>query len=151
MVFTFNATVADEIKIIYRLIYSYFLVRFNSWRHLVNQFLILSATDKQYSLPILWYAIVRRKGNLTAIDNFDEFDNSSFDVDEFREMIKLYSFTLDETFDIIRNYAKNHQSEKAWSSATSILIFVRIQFLTNEEADLSSIRLRYVKKAGMLD
>lgn len=49
---------------------------------------------------------------LTAIDNFDEFDNSSFDVDEFREMIKLYSFTLDETFDIIRNYAKNHQSEK---------------------------------------
>jgi len=49
---------------------------------------------------------------LTAIDNFDEFDNSSFDVAEFREMIKLYSFTLDETFNIIRNYAKKHQSEK---------------------------------------
>lgn len=40
---------------------------------------------------------------LSAIDTFGEFDKSSKDVEEFREMIKLYSFTLDETFDLIRN------------------------------------------------
>ena len=43
---------------------------------------------------------------LSAIDTFEEFDNSSNEIEEFREMIKLYSFTLDETFDVIRNYAK---------------------------------------------
>lgn len=40
---------------------------------------------------------------LSAIDTFGEFDKSSDDVEEFREMIKLYSFTLDETFDLLRN------------------------------------------------
>ena len=49
---------------------------------------------------------------LSAIDTFEEFDNSSNEIEEFREMIKLYSFTLDETFDVIRNYAKIHNSEK---------------------------------------
>lgn len=44
---------------------------------------------------------------LSAIDTFDEFDNSSNDVEEFREMIKLYSYTLDETFSLVRNFAKD--------------------------------------------
>ncbi len=47
---------------------------------------------------------------LSAIDTFEDFDKSSNEVVEFREMIKLYSFTLDETFDVIRNYAKSHDS-----------------------------------------
>lgn len=41
---------------------------------------------------------------LSAIDTFEGFDKSSNDVNEFREMIKLYSFTLDETFDLLRNF-----------------------------------------------
>ena len=49
---------------------------------------------------------------LSAIDTFEDFDNSSLEVSEFREMIKLYSCTLDETFDIIRHYSKKHKSEK---------------------------------------
>lgn len=44
---------------------------------------------------------------LSAIDTFDEFDKSSGDVEEFREMIKLYSFSLDETFALLRNFAKS--------------------------------------------
>lgn len=42
---------------------------------------------------------------LSAIDTFAEFDKSSNDVEEFREMIKLYSYTLDETFSLVRNFA----------------------------------------------
>lgn len=49
---------------------------------------------------------------LSAIDSFTEFDESSSDVKDFREMIQLYSFTLDETFEIIRTYAKADESEK---------------------------------------
>lgn len=44
---------------------------------------------------------------LSAIDTFDEFDKSSGDVEEFREMIKLYSCSLDETFALLRNFAKS--------------------------------------------
>ena len=43
---------------------------------------------------------------LSAIDTFDEFDKSTNNVKEFREMIKLYSNTLDETFSLLRNFAK---------------------------------------------
>ena len=48
---------------------------------------------------------------LSAIDTFTEFDNSFNEVKEFREMIKLYAYTLDETFDFIRSYAKSDNSE----------------------------------------
>lgn len=43
---------------------------------------------------------------LSAIDTFDEFDKSSNEVEEFREMIKLYSYTLDETFSLVKKFAK---------------------------------------------
>lgn len=43
---------------------------------------------------------------LSAIDTFDEFDKSSNDAEEFREMIKLYSYTLDETFSLVKKFAK---------------------------------------------
>lgn len=45
---------------------------------------------------------------VTAIDTFDKFDKSSNDVQKFREMIKLYSCTLDETFSLVRSFAKNN-------------------------------------------
>lgn len=44
---------------------------------------------------------------LSAIDTFDKFDKSSDDVKDFREMIRLYSYSLDETFSLLRNYTKD--------------------------------------------
>lgn len=46
---------------------------------------------------------------LSAIDSFDDFDKSSAEVEEFREMIKLYSCTLDETFSLVRNLSKEEK------------------------------------------
>ena len=46
---------------------------------------------------------------LSAIDSFDDFDKSSVEVEEFREMIKLYSCTLDETFSLVRNLSKEEK------------------------------------------
>lgn len=46
---------------------------------------------------------------LSAIDTFNEFDKSSNDVDEFREMIKLYSYTLDETFALLKNIVESKE------------------------------------------
>lgn len=46
---------------------------------------------------------------LSAIDSFDDFDKSSTEVEEFREMIKLYSCTLDETFSLARNLSKEEK------------------------------------------
>lgn len=44
---------------------------------------------------------------LSAIDTFDKFDKSSDDVGNFREMIRLYSYSLDETLSLLRNYTKD--------------------------------------------
>lgn len=49
---------------------------------------------------------------LASIDTFDKFDKRSNDVAEFREMIKLYSCTLDETFSLIRNLIKDEEEVK---------------------------------------
>ncbi|MGN0207666.1 MAG: DNA cytosine methyltransferase [Muribaculaceae bacterium] len=49
---------------------------------------------------------------LSAIDTFDEFDKSSNDVEEFREMIKLHSYTLDETFALIKDFAKSEKESE---------------------------------------
>lgn len=46
---------------------------------------------------------------LSAIDSFDDFDKSSKEVEEFRAMITLYSFTLDETFSLARNLSKKKE------------------------------------------
>ena len=74
-------------------------------RHGLN---FLSRTEERNAISA---AIINEKTH-ADIDTFEEFDNSSNEIEEFREMIKLYSFTLDETFDVIRNYAKIHNSEK---------------------------------------
>lgn len=46
---------------------------------------------------------------LSAINTFDQFDKSSAEVEEFREMIRLYSNTLDETFTLVKDFAKNKE------------------------------------------
>lgn len=63
---------------------------------------------------------------LSAIDAFEDFDKSSNEVEEFKKMIKLYSFTLDETFDIIRNYAKTHKSEKVFNEHLESIRLYRV-------------------------
>ncbi len=63
---------------------------------------------------------------ISAIDTFEEFDNSSIEVMEFRQMIKLYSFTLDETFDAIRDYAKKHSSEEVFDEHLQAIRLYRV-------------------------
>lgn len=63
---------------------------------------------------------------LSAIDTFKDFDKSSDEVVEFREMIKLYSFTLDETFDVIRDYAKSHNSEDEFNNHLEAIRLYRV-------------------------
>ena len=48
----------------------------------------------------------------SAIDTFEDFDKSSNEVEEFRDMIKLYSYTLDETFSLIRNFSNGEKETK---------------------------------------
>ena len=63
---------------------------------------------------------------LSAIDTFSGFDNSSKEVSEFREMIKLYAYTLDETFDIIRTYSKANDSEDELNSHLDAIRLYRV-------------------------
>lgn len=44
---------------------------------------------------------------ISALDTLKELDEGSKDVVEFREMVKLYSYNLDESLDVVKNYAKN--------------------------------------------
>lgn len=63
---------------------------------------------------------------LSAIDSFGRFDNSSSEIIEFRKMIKLYSYTLDETFDIIRDYAIKSEREKEFDEQLEAIRLYRI-------------------------
>ncbi len=53
---------------------------------------------------------------LAAIDSFDQFDKTSNDVDVLKEMIKVYSYSLDETFSVIRDYSIKNGSETEFDS-----------------------------------
>lgn len=63
---------------------------------------------------------------LSAIDSFDEFENSSNEVVEFREMIKLYSYSLDETFDIIKGYANKINGAQEFNEQLDAIRLYRI-------------------------
>lgn len=72
---------------------------------------------------------------LSAIDSFDQFDNTSNAVEEFRDMIKLYSYTLDETFSVIRDYAIMHGSEAEFND---LLDDIRLYRVANPIVALSA-------------
>lgn len=63
---------------------------------------------------------------LSAIDTFEGFDTNSSEVREFRDMIKLYSFTLDETLEIIKKYAENDGSTDELNLLLEDLILYRV-------------------------
>ena len=63
---------------------------------------------------------------LSAIDNFDGFDKQSEEVNEFRNMIRSYSFTFDETLDVIKEYAKKHGSLSKLNELLDSLILYRV-------------------------
>lgn len=63
---------------------------------------------------------------LSAIDTFTEFDHTSNEVKKFREMIKLYAYTLDETFDFIRSYAISDKSEDEFNSHLEAIRLYRV-------------------------
>ena len=63
---------------------------------------------------------------LKSIDSFKEFENDTNDVKEFREMIQLYSFTLDETFSHIKHYAQVDNSEKEFEKHLESIRLYRV-------------------------
>lgn len=63
---------------------------------------------------------------LSAIDSFEEFDNSSNEVAEFREMIKVYSYSLDETFSVVRDYAIKNGSEEEFNTLLEDIRLYRV-------------------------
>lgn len=61
---------------------------------------------------------------LSAIDTFEYFDMDANEVKEFRDMIKLYSFTLDETFTQLKGYAlKDGSSEELQAKLDDLLLY----------------------------
>lgn len=63
---------------------------------------------------------------LSALDAFDGFENESTEVGEFGNMIRLYSFSLDETIDFIRQYAVSNNSVKELECLLDELILYRV-------------------------
>lgn len=63
---------------------------------------------------------------LSAIDSFEGFDNNSLESKEFRDMIRLYSYTLDESLDIVKNYAKDNGSTDELNRLLDDLILYRV-------------------------
>lgn len=63
---------------------------------------------------------------LSAIDTFEGFAHDSTDVKEFREMIQLYSYTLDETLDIVKEYAKASGTTDELNKLLDELILYRV-------------------------
>lgn len=63
---------------------------------------------------------------LSALDTFERFDDDSKEVKEFRDMVRLYSFTLDETLDIVKEFAKKNDSTDELNALLEDLILYRI-------------------------
>lgn len=63
---------------------------------------------------------------LSALDTFEGFENESEEVKEFREMIRLYSFTLDETLDIVKQYAEDNGTTEELNQLLEELILYRV-------------------------
>lgn len=61
---------------------------------------------------------------LSAIDAFDQFNKDSNEVEEFRNMIKLYAYTLDETFSLLKEYAeKDGSTDELTKNLDNILLY----------------------------
>lgn len=85
----------------------YFVNGFNSFLSLVDDSTIINSI-------------------LSALDSFNDFDANSSEVCEFREMIRLYSYTLDETLDIIKNYAESDGTIEDLNLLLDELILYRV-------------------------
>ena len=63
---------------------------------------------------------------LSALDTFDGFDNNSSDAKDFRDMIQLYSFTLDEALEKVKKRALDHGSIDELNQLLEGLILYRV-------------------------
>lgn len=63
---------------------------------------------------------------LSALESFKGFDSGSPDVKEFKDMVRLYSFSLDETVDTIRPYAEANGSSGELERLLEKLILYRV-------------------------
>jgi len=63
---------------------------------------------------------------LSALDTFDSFDQNSTGVVDFRNMIRFYTYTLDECLEIIKGYSKADESVDELSSLLDELLLYRV-------------------------
>lgn len=63
---------------------------------------------------------------LLALDSFEDLDRESIEVSEFRDMLRSYSFTFDETLELIKEYAKAHGSQGELSQLLDDLLLYRV-------------------------
>lgn len=63
---------------------------------------------------------------LSALDTFEAFDHNSDELKEFRDMVRLYSYTLDETFDVVKDYAKINGSSEELSALLEDLVLYKV-------------------------
>lgn len=63
---------------------------------------------------------------LSALDTFDGFNKNAKEVKEFRNMVRLYSFTLDETIDVIKEFAQVDGSTDKLNQLLEELILYRV-------------------------
>ncbi len=63
---------------------------------------------------------------LSTLDTFESFDKDSDEVKEFRDMIRLYSFTLDETLDVVKRYAKENGTTDELKNLLEELLLYRV-------------------------
>lgn len=63
---------------------------------------------------------------ISALDTFEGFNNNSIEVKEFRDMVYLYSFTMDETLDIVKQFANDSETTDELNQLLDELILYRI-------------------------
>lgn len=63
---------------------------------------------------------------LSAIESFEDFRRDSSDVKEFIDMVRLYSFTLDETLDVVKEYAAANGTYEELARLLEELILYRV-------------------------
>lgn len=63
---------------------------------------------------------------LSALDTFDGLDHDSVEVVEFRDMVRLYSYTLDECLETIKPFAKANNSTDELNQLLDKLLLYRV-------------------------
>lgn len=63
---------------------------------------------------------------LNSIDSFKDFNNDSIDVKEFKDVLKIYSYSLDETFSLLHDYAVKNGNDQEFATQLDSIRLYRI-------------------------